>query len=113
MIEAEENGQEYFPFTSGKNKYDFMDIDELAEQIVLTALQTEIDGVINCCSGIPMSLGDKVEEFIKSHDFKIKLKYGAFPDRPYDSPGIWGDNTKINKIIKNYRSTKGERTGEY
>ena len=113
LIEAEENGQEYFPFTSGKNKYDFMDIDELAEQIVLTALQTEIDGVINCCSGIPMSLGDKVEEFIKSHDFKIKLKYGAFPDRPYDSPGIWGDNTKINKIIKNYRSTKGERTGEY
>ena len=23
----------------------------------------------------------------------------AFPDRPYDSPGIWGDNTKIKKIL--------------
>ena len=26
--------------------------------------------------------------------------YGAFPDRPYDSPGVWGDATIINRILK-------------
>ena len=31
----------------------------------------------------------------------IKLKYGAFPDRPYDSPIIWGDNTIISNIMGN------------
>mgnify|MGYP000311474311 CR=1 FL=1 len=32
-------------------------------------------------------------------NYKIKLDYGAFPDRPYDSPGTWGDPTKINRIL--------------
>ncbi|NBK99332.1 MAG: NAD(P)-dependent oxidoreductase, partial [Erysipelotrichia bacterium] len=28
--------------------------------------------------------------------------YGIFPDRPYDSPGIWADATKIKDIMENY-----------
>lgn len=64
------------------------------------ALQDEVNGIINCCSGQPMSLGDKVEQFIQEHGFKIKLDYGAFPDRPYDSPAVWGDAEKIHKIMK-------------
>ena len=31
---------------------------------------------------------------------KIKLKYGAFPDRPYDSKAVWGDSRKIEAIMK-------------
>ena len=108
IIEAEKEGQELFPFTSGKNKYDFIDIRELARQISLVASQTEVTGVINCCSGKPVSLADKVEEFIKENHFKIKLNYGAFPDRPYDSPGIWGDTAKIQKIIKDFGKTGEE-----
>jgi len=42
-----------------------------------------------------------VEEFIKEHNFKIKLNYGAFPDRPYDSPAVWGSREKIDIILKN------------
>ena len=37
---------------------------------------------------------------IKENDFDIKLKYGAFPDRPYDSKAIWGDDSKIQAIEK-------------
>lgn len=32
-------------------------------------------------------------------NYKIRLDYGAFPDRPYDSPGTWGDPAKINRIL--------------
>lgn len=46
-----------------------------------------------------MSLADRVEQFIKDNHLKIKLKYGAYPDRPYDSPCIYGDNNKILKIL--------------
>ena len=102
IIQAENEGKEFFPFTSGKNKYDFIDIRELARQISLVASQNEVTGVINCCSGNPVSLADKVEEFIKENHFKIKLSYGAFPDRPYDSPGIWGDTTKIQQIQEKF-----------
>lgn len=96
---AAEQGKKTFPFTSGKNKYDFIHIEELAKQIAEAATQTEIDGIINCCTGKPTSLGEKVESFIKEHGFDIKLDYGAFPDRAYDSPAVWGNAEKINKIM--------------
>jgi len=100
IIKKEKEGKEDFPFTTGKNKYDFISIEELTVQIVAASTQTEIIGIINCCSGKPMSLSEKAEEFIKKNDFKIKLKYGAFPDRKYDSPAVWGNNSKIGAILK-------------
>lgn len=100
LVQAENEGKEEFPFTSGKNLYDFLNVEEMAEQIAAIVMQDEIDGIINSCSGNPMSLADKVESFIKENGLKIKLKYGAFPDRPYDSPGVWGDATKVNMIME-------------
>lgn len=103
ICSMEKEGRKTFPFTTGKNKYDFITVDELSKQIVAASTQEEITGIINCCSGNPVSLADKVEEFIKEKGFKIRPEYGAFPDRPYDSPGVWGDIRKINKILsKNY-----------
>ena len=99
ILEAEERGQEVFPFTSGKNLYDYISVDDLAKQIVAASLQDKYTGIINCCSGKPVSLGEMAEKFIKMHNLKIKLQYGAFPDRTYDSPGVWGDASIINKIL--------------
>lgn len=96
---AAEAGKKSFPFTTGKNKYDFISVEGLAKQIAAAAMQTEVDGIINCCTGEPLSLAEKVEGFIKEHGFDIKLEYGAFPDRAYDSPGVWGNAEKINKIM--------------
>ena len=36
---------------------------------------------------------------IKENDYKIKLKYGEYPDRPYDSKAVWGNDYKINEIL--------------
>ena len=101
IVQLEQEGSPTFPFTSGKNKYDFINVDELAVQISAATIQTEVQGIINCCTGNPVSLADKVEEFIKEKNYKIRPEYGAFPDRPYDSPGVWGDPEKINQIMKN------------
>lgn len=99
LLEANQQGKEWFPFTTGKTKYDFIDIDEFAYQIAKTISQEEITGIVNCCSGKPVSLAERVERFIKDNGLTIKLQYGAFPDRPYDSPCIYGDNTKIKQIL--------------
>lgn len=103
IVQAVQDGKTEFPFTTGKNKYDFIQIHQLAKQIASVAMQVDIDGVINCCTGNPVSLADRVEQFIKDNNFQIKLKYGAFPDRPYDSPAVWGDPTKINLIMNNMK----------
>ncbi len=100
LLDANERGQKDFPFTSGKNEYDFISIDELAYQITKTVSQNKVVGIINCCSGKPLSLKEGVEKFIKDNNLDINLVYGAYPDRPYDSPCIYGDNTKILEILK-------------
>lgn len=100
ITQLEQEGAATFPFNSGKNKYDFITVEQLAKQIASVASQEEVTGVINCCSGNPVSLADKVEEFIEEHHFKIRPEYGAFPDRVYDSPGVWGNPDKINQIMR-------------
>lgn len=99
LILAEATGNVFFPFTTGKNQYDFIHIDDLAKQLAAAVTQKDVQGIIECCSGKPVSLADKVEDFIRQHHYSIKLAYGAFPDRPYDSPIVYGDATKINKIL--------------
>lgn len=95
------DGKKSFPFTSGKNKYDFIEIEELALQISAVITQKDITGIINCCSGKPMSLGERVEAFLKENNLDISLEYGVFPDRDYDSPCVYGNDTKIRMILSN------------
>ena len=99
ICQAAQEGKKTFPFTSGKTKYDFLHIEDLADQISAVVMQDKINGIINCCSGKPVTLAEQVEAFIKEHGFDIKLEYGAFPDRPYDSPVIYGDDKKIRDVM--------------
>lgn len=99
IMQAEMNSEKKFPFTTGQNQYDFIDYDVFCNQIAKTAEQNEVVGIINCCSGSPMKLADRVQQFIDDNNFKIELDYGAYPDRPYDSKAVWGDDSKIKKII--------------
>lgn len=97
---AEAEGKEEFPFTMGLNQFDFIDYNDFCGKVAKTVTQDEVLGVINICSGRPEKLADRVERFIKENGYKIKLKYGAFPDRPYDSKAVWGDSSRIEKIIE-------------
>jgi nucleoside-diphosphate-sugar epimerase len=99
ILQAEKKGQLSFPLNSGKNKYDFIHIEDLARMIAACVLQNELAGIINCCTGQPVSLAEKVESFLIDQNLKIRPEYGAFPDRPYDSPAIWGDSARIVQIM--------------
>lgn len=97
---AVDNGEKKFPFTLGQNQYDFIDYPDFCTQVVAAVGQSQEQGIINICSGKPEKLADRVERFIKENNYDIKLEYGMFPDRPYDSKAIWGDSSKIEKIMK-------------
>ncbi|KOA58871.1 hypothetical protein BAAM0499_08645 [Bifidobacterium animalis subsp. animalis MCC 0499] len=96
---AVENGEKQFPFTMGQNQYDFVDYDDYCRDVAAAVCQDNILGIIEIASGKPEKLADRVERFIKSNNYDIKLLYGAFPDRPYDSKAVWGDSSKIENII--------------
>ena len=100
IIQWEREGKATFPFTDGSEQYDYITVDELARQIAAIANQTAVDGVIDCCSGIPTRLGDRVEAFLKEHHYRIRPEYGAFPRREYDSPVIYGNRKKVDQILR-------------
>lgn len=100
ITKAVKEGKTDFPFTMGQNQYDFVDYDVFCKQVATVALQEEVSGIINLSSGRPEKLADRVERFINENDYNIKLQYGAFPDREYDSKAVWGDDTKITKIMR-------------
>lgn len=99
---ASKAGQTEFPFTLGKDQFDFIDYDIFCKQIAAAIGQNDVNGIIEICSGRPESLASRVERFIKENNYSIKLKYGAFPDRPYDSKAIWGNSEKIESILKRH-----------
>lgn len=98
---AVDEGKTEFPFTLGQNQYDFIDYPDFCAQVAAVVGQKNEQGIINICSGKPEKLADRVERFIKENGYRIKLQYGAFPDRPYDSKAVWGNDTKIRKIMEN------------
>ncbi|MBQ2799660.1 MAG: NAD(P)-dependent oxidoreductase [Ruminiclostridium sp.] len=107
LLSASEKGETTFPFTSGRNSYDFIHVKELARQIGIAALDTEKSGIINCCSGKATPIGAMAEKFIEDNGLSVSLLYGSFPDREYDSPLIYGDNEKITELVKDYYDNKG------
>lgn len=108
LYAAAQRGDVTFPFTTGKNQYDFLDYAEFSKRVAATVIQDEIQGIINISSGQPESLASRVERFIQENNLNIVLEYGAFPDRPFDSKAVWGNSTKIDKILTNLQSKRIE-----
>lgn len=96
---AESEGKKRFPFTMGLNQFDFVDYEDFCEKVARTVCQDKVMDIINICSGRPEKLADRVERFISENKYKIKLDFGTFPDRPYDSKAVWGDSSKIEQIM--------------
>lgn len=99
LLEAADERKTTFPFTSGRNRYDFIRVEELGRQLAALAEASDVTGTLNCCTGEPVSLAEQVEQFIADNGLPLTLDYGAFPDRPYDSPGVWGDATTIREVM--------------
>lgn len=107
LLEAADRGDRSFPFTTGTTLYDFIDVAELGRQIAVASTTPGVTGIVNTCTGAPESLASRVERFIAENALGLELQYGAFPDRAYDSPGIWGDAEEILALMAISRFGKG------
>lgn len=106
IIIADKDGQDLFPFTSGENKYDFLDYDVFCKSVSLVSIQNIYSGIINISSGKPIKLKERVQKFIDENHLKIRLDFGKFPDREYDSKEIWGSNKELISIVEMFESEK-------
>lgn len=95
---AIKNNEIEFNMSGGEQLRDYLHISEVVQNIVKIMKQNKIEGIINCCSGKPISIRNFVENYLKEKDTKIKLNLGYYPYPNYEPMAFWGDNKKMKKI---------------
>ena len=98
LQQALDNKEEIFNMSEGDQTRDFLPVEKVAKYIVDIAVQSEVTGVINCCSGIPVTVKQLVQEYLKENNQSIKLNLGYYPYPDYEPMHFWGDNDKLKTI---------------
>ncbi|MEP6465361.1 MAG: NAD(P)-dependent oxidoreductase [Parafilimonas sp.] len=96
---ALENGDAVFNMSKGEQTRDYLPITTVAEYIVKIALQKNVEGIINCCSGVPISVKEFVEKHLKEVRKSIELNVGYYPYTDYEPMHFWGSIEKLNKAL--------------
>jgi nucleoside-diphosphate-sugar epimerase len=97
---ALKNGETVFNMSGGAQTRDYLPITVVAENIVRIALQIKTEGIINCCSGVGITVNKFVQDYLKSINKTIKLNLGYYPYTDYEPMHFWGNTTKLNKALK-------------
>lgn len=97
---ALDHDKEVFNMSGGEQLRDYLPVEKVAEYIIKISLQNEYSGIINCCSGKPISIKKLVEEHMKKRNKFIKLNLGYYSYPDYEPFAFWGDNTKLKQILK-------------
>jgi dTDP-6-deoxy-L-talose 4-dehydrogenase (NAD+) len=78
--------------TSGEQVRDYLDVREAGKMIVDIA-QSNDQGPINICSGIPTTIRQLAEKIADEYGRRDLLKFGTRPDNLIDPPCIIGEKT--------------------
>ena len=95
------SGEAIFNMSGGEQERDYLPVEQVAENIVKIALQNNISGIINCCSGVPVTVKAMVVDYLKTKQTQIQLNLGYYPYADYEPMRFWGDNNKIKSIQNN------------
>ena len=98
LQQAIDKGEETFNMSGGEQTRDFLPVDKVAEYIVTIAMQTKTTGIINCCSGVPVTVKQLVSNYLKTKNKSIKLNLGYYPYPDFEPMHFWGDNSKLKSI---------------
>lgn len=98
---ALEDGETSFNMSGGEQLRDYLPVEKVAEYIVKIAMQNKVHGIINCCSGTPISIRRLVENSLEEKQKSIHLNLGYYPYPDYEPMAFWGDATKLNTILRN------------
>jgi nucleoside-diphosphate-sugar epimerase len=99
LKQALDRGDAEFPMSGGEQLRDFLPVEELAQMIVRVCQQTNVTGVINCCSGVPISIRRFVERYLEQDGRPIKLRLGVYPYPDYEPMAFWGNPAKLSRAL--------------
>lgn len=100
---AIDSGAKTFNMSGGEQLRDYLSVEEAAEMLVKVSIQKQIDGIINICSGMPVSIRHIVEQRITQQGGQVKLNLGVLPYPEHEPMAYWGDSTKLAQAVKAFK----------
>jgi dTDP-6-deoxy-L-talose 4-dehydrogenase (NAD+) len=92
-------GDAAFNMSGGEQLRDYLPVDEAAGYLVDLALNESDNGVVNVCSGRPVSVRELVQGVLAQHDSSMKLNLGSLPYPDYEPMAFWGDRQKLDRCL--------------
>jgi len=96
---AMQNGK-VFELTDGKQLRDYIHVTTLAKKIIDLSFLNKNFGIVNVCSGKPISVKNLVLKWKKKFKWKIKFKFGGKSLKKYEPNSFWGSTFKFKTILK-------------
>jgi len=98
LLKALVAGEVSFPMGSGRQLRDFVDVQEVARQMLTLVIHQDAYGVYNVGSGIARSVLELAEEAIAAHGGTICLKRGVYPDRSDEPLAFWAQMDRYKAL---------------
>jgi nucleoside-diphosphate-sugar epimerase len=100
LTRASERGDKVFNMSGGEQLRDFISVSEVAKHLVSLATMIRPQGVINVCSGKPISVRRLVENWIAENNWSIDLNLGYYPYPSHEPMAFWGDRQKLDRCLE-------------
>jgi nucleoside-diphosphate-sugar epimerase len=100
LTAAIQRGDAEFDMSGGEQVRDFLPIQEAARIIVDVSLSSTDVGVVNVCSGIPITVRELVEKWITKGKSSIKMNLGRVPYSEIEPMSFWGSREKLNAVLR-------------
>jgi dTDP-6-deoxy-L-talose 4-dehydrogenase (NAD+) len=99
LEDAIARGDAAFKMSGGEQLRDYLPVEEAAGYLVELAMNGRDNGVVNVCSGRPVSVRELVEGVVARHGSSIELNLGYFPYPEYEPMAFWGDRRKLDHCL--------------
>jgi len=99
-----------FPMSGGEQLRDYLPVAEAARCLVeLAVSRTSPErghGIINVCSGVPVSVRRLAEGWIADNGWLIRPRFGQFPYPDYEPMAFWGNSGKLRRFLNRFQETQ-------
>jgi len=93
-------GEQVFNMSGGEQLRDYLPVEEAARMLVKLAISSQDNGVVNICSGKPVSVRRLVEGWIRDNGWSINLNLGHHPYPDYEPMAFWGNRQKLDVLLE-------------
>ncbi|MDM0033298.1 NAD(P)-dependent oxidoreductase [Variovorax sp. J22P271] len=96
-------GDAEFKMSGGEQLRDYLPVADVAAHLAGLVRMGSAGGIVNICSGRPISVRALVEKWLEMHGSSMKLALGHFAYPSHEPMAFWGSNAKLTRLMQETR----------